>query len=117
MITKIVILLGLAAQALTVDLKGPCRIEDACREPVFVGWEQPRPSQNLTCSYRQYRERAAPLGGHLERYFPMTEQIEFSGFFAYTENNLSRLKANVGSAPGDEFNVRLRKTFEKRMLC
>jgi len=116
MITKIVILLGHAAQTLSVDFKGPRRLEDAGREPVFVGWKQPRPSQNLTCSDRQDGERAAPLGSHLERYFPMANQIEFSGFFADTENDLSRLKVNIGSASGDEFNVPLGKTFEKWML-
>jgi len=46
----------------------------------------------------------------------MANQIEFSGFFADTENDLSRLKVNIGSASGDEFNVPLGKTFEKWML-
>jgi hypothetical protein len=81
-----------------------------------VRWEQPRPSQNLTFSKSQEGEGATAFGEHLERHPALADEIESVGLFTFMENELSRLKTDVGGTSDDEFEVALREVIEKRML-
>jgi hypothetical protein len=81
-----------------------------------VRWEQPRPSQNLAFSKGQQGKGATPFGEYLQRHLPLADEIEGVGLFTLMENDLSSLKADVGSTSDYESEVVLWKIIEKRML-
>jgi len=117
LVTEIVVFFSFGAKALPVKSKNTRRFKRSCCKLPLVRWEQPRPSENLALSKGQDGEGAAALGDYLQRHFPLANEIKLVGISPLLENELPRLKADVGGTVDYESEVALWKAAEKLMLA
>jgi len=102
LVAKIGVLFAPCAQTRSVEGKRPRELHGAGVKPPAVGWDQPRPTEDI--ALRDHLDDHGATLGHedFEGHLALADSVEGVGLFALMEDVLSRLEAYIRSAV-DEF--------------